>query len=93
MSQKHYFSPETSELVRRPPTPPRTALCAFGTVRGFTEPASLAMLRRNVIEAAPVTDTFLRVRLTETPNANHKHNSRMRGDYSSVASAAQFPGV
>ena len=72
--QPHNFAPKRGEFATRSSTTPHVALCVFGTVRGFTDPRTLEGLRRNVIEAAPVADTFLRLRLSEVVNLAHRHH-------------------
>jgi len=45
--------------------PPRVALCLFGSMRSLALPAVYESVRRNLIEAAGVSDTFVKLRLTE----------------------------
>ena len=72
--QPHNFAPKRGEFAASSSNTPHVALCVFGTVRGFTDPHTLEGLRRNVIEAAPVADTFLRLRLSEVVNLAHRHH-------------------
>ena len=71
---------------------PRVALCVLGTVRGFTHNSTIANMRRNIIQAAPVTDAFFKIRLSERLAKPHRVYTRhgaivAHADYTSVAEA------